>query len=444
MAAIMRWGRRLVQRPPSPPKQLKSSHFHSISASQLIEEETLLYYKAENFYPVRIGEIFNSEYQVLGKLGYGAYSTVWFCRDLLHHRYVAVKVYTQTHSQLGVANREVETYEHLSKLKSLHSGQAFTRGLYDTFKLNGPDGSHVCLVHPPLHMTIDALQRQGLSKRLNEVILREILYRLFQALDFLHTVANVVHTDVKATNIMLSIGDESMLNDFAKAEQDDPTPGKIINANRTIYCSRKFRFPKEALWGVPVLCDFGESRIGETHHGIIQPEVYRAPEVLFEMGWSYSVDIWNIWDLFENKHMFNALNDDQQYSPSRHVAEMVAYFGLPPPQYVHRSKVTREVFDDHGQSALPLHQSVILACSATDGKIHHMALTNTVNIHLGKWNRAGVEIPPISLEESEENLEGRNKDLFLQFMQSMLRWVPEERKSARELLDDPWLNERIE
>jgi hypothetical protein len=53
-----------------------------INSSQLIEEEKLPYYQAEQFYPVHIGEIFNSEYQALGKLGYGAYSTVWLCRDL--------------------------------------------------------------------------------------------------------------------------------------------------------------------------------------------------------------------------------------------------------------------------------------------------------------------------------------------------------------------------
>ena len=26
----------------------------------------------------------------------------------------------------------------------------------------------------------------------------------------------------------------------------------------------------------------------------IQPEIYRAPEILLDMDWSYSVDIWNI------------------------------------------------------------------------------------------------------------------------------------------------------
>lgn len=29
--------------------------------------------------------------------------------------------------------------------------------------------------------------------------------------------------------------------------------------------------------------------------------------------------------------------------------------------------------------------------------------------------------------------------MFLEFIRSMLRWVPEERKRARELLEDPWL-----
>lgn len=44
------------------------------------------------------------------------------------------------------------------------------------------------------------------------------------------------------------------------------------------------------------------------------------------------------------------------------------------------------------------------------------------------------------MEESEENLSSQDKQQFLHFMWSMLQWVPEERKTAKELLDDPWLN----
>lgn len=53
-----------------------------ISDDQQLEEETNLGYNAGNFYPVRVGEVFESRYEVLAKLGFGMCSTVWLCRDL--------------------------------------------------------------------------------------------------------------------------------------------------------------------------------------------------------------------------------------------------------------------------------------------------------------------------------------------------------------------------
>lgn len=38
-----------------------------------------------------------------------------------------------------------------------------------------------------------------------------------------------------------------------------------------------------------------------------------------------------------------------------------------------------------------------------------------------------------------QSLEGDESKEFLHFLTGMLRWVPEERKSARELLQHPWL-----
>ncbi len=52
----------------------------------------------------------------------------------------------------------------------------------------------------------------------------------------------------------------------------------------------------------------------------------------------------------------------------------------------------------------------------------------------------GISIPKLSLEAAETRLEGKSKDQFLAFMRSMLKWSPSERKTARELLEDPWLN----
>lgn len=36
---------------------------------------------------------------------------------------------------------------------------------------------------------------------------------------------------------------------------------------------------------------------------------------------------------------------------------------------------------------------------------------------------------------------GEEKAQFISFVQRMLRWLPEERSTAREMLDDPWLHE---
>lgn len=57
---------------------------------------------------------------------------------------------------------------------------------------------------------------------------------------------------------------------------------------------------------------------------------------------------------------------------------------------------------------------------------------------IGDWKGA-IEIPSITLEKLESNLEGEPQRLFLQFVRKMLRWKLEARGSARKLLDDPWL-----
>ena len=63
---------------------------------------------------------------------------------------------------------------------------------------------------------------------------------------------------------------------------------------------------------------------------------------------------------------------------------------------------------------------------------------------IGKWKQ-DIEIPAgVSLELSEEFLEGTNKEMFIAFMRGMLQWRPEDRKTAKDLLQDPWLNDQLE
>ena len=82
MTNLSRWVRNFIARSPSPPRKFSSHGFKVISDVEKLEEENWDWYKPDLFYPVRIGEVFESRYQVLGKLGYGSRSTAWLCRDL--------------------------------------------------------------------------------------------------------------------------------------------------------------------------------------------------------------------------------------------------------------------------------------------------------------------------------------------------------------------------
>jgi serine/threonine-protein kinase SRPK3 len=150
---------------------------------------------------------------VLGNLGYGANSTVWLCRDTQHAsvvsvilcrialadffaregRYVTLKLYIKTPTQ--TINRELLAYQHLKSLRFTHAGHEHIRELLDSFEIVRPNGNrHHCLVHSPLHITLWDLQRLGgKSTVLPEDMVRSALPYLLQALDFLHTEANITH-----------------------------------------------------------------------------------------------------------------------------------------------------------------------------------------------------------------------------------------------------------
>jgi serine/threonine-protein kinase SRPK3 len=48
----------------------------------VVSEENPERYSEGGYHPISIGERFNDKYQVISKLGYGLYSTVWLAKDL--------------------------------------------------------------------------------------------------------------------------------------------------------------------------------------------------------------------------------------------------------------------------------------------------------------------------------------------------------------------------
>ncbi|CAI6337692.1 unnamed protein product [Periconia digitata] len=395
---MLRFGQRACTRFKFPSHISRISRFQStkINASELFEEERLPWYSHDQFYPARPGEILDSSFKVIGKLGYGAYSTVWLCRDIRYvwqrdAGFVAVKICTRDAEKTPQLNRELDFYEHVSSMQSQHRGQAYIRGLYGEFELDGPAGKHLCFVHPPMHMTIRQLQYYNPARKLDVPLLKCTLANVLRRCrSYTTRLRSYIQLDINPGNIMLTVDDDTILENFEKAEAENPSPSKVINGTRTIYSS--------------------QARIGDSHSGLIQPELYRAPEIIFEMEWGSKVDIWSlatlVWDLFEDEHLFDARDNKGNPSETHHVSEMVAYLGMPPLEYTQSNHMTKKVFDKQGH-----------------------------------WTGGSksVTIPKISLEERVSVLEGEEKELFLDFIRSMLGWRPEDRKSATELLEHPWM-----
>jgi len=164
-------------------------------------------YRPGLFYPVHIGEVFESRYQVLGKLGYGSRSTAWLCRDLrwvlqnrhVHtllnaytsaHKYVTMKVCEQDYQ---VVRRELAAYAHLDTVTTSNPGVLLVRELLDSFKATGPADEYQCLIHEPLGMSMETLRQLCPGRKLPEDLLKAFLTHLLQALDFLHTDAKMIH-----------------------------------------------------------------------------------------------------------------------------------------------------------------------------------------------------------------------------------------------------------
>lgn len=66
-----------------------------------------------------------------------------------------------------------------------------------------------------------------------------------------------------------------------------------------------------------------------------------------------------------------------------------------------------------------------------------MGIYEETNTHLGNW----LELAPIPTDRSLEELETRLEDSsgFIAFLRRVLTWIPEDRPTAKELLQDPWL-----
>jgi len=88
----------------------------------------------------------------------------------------------------------MEIFQYLNGVKTDHPGREMIRMLEDSFKLQGPYGTHEVFVLPPLGLSLRAFQDMMPGYIFAQPIVVTVLQRVLAALDFVHGPANITHT----------------------------------------------------------------------------------------------------------------------------------------------------------------------------------------------------------------------------------------------------------
>ncbi|KAK0751373.1 hypothetical protein B0T18DRAFT_485975 [Schizothecium vesticola] len=234
--------------------------------------------------------------------------------------------------------------------------------------------------------------------------------KLFPVLCYIIHTADIRVAYIKEENILTGIPDKRAFEAFFRAELETPSARKLVGKGSVlVYQSRTFGGTATAdeavAWYSAVLGDLLGAADGNdvNEADLAQPVCYRAPEVNFGMAWSYPVDVWNL-GLVEGHNLFE-VSDNKDKEIQRHLAEVVGMLGPPPRDRVQRIK--RDVFLKDGEER----------------------------------NGGFLILKPdrLNLDKAGKRLDEDYRVKFVAFLKSMQQWRPEDRKTARELLSDPWL-----
>uniref|UniRef100_A0A7N6B096 non-specific serine/threonine protein kinase n=1 Tax=Anabas testudineus TaxID=64144 RepID=A0A7N6B096_ANATE len=188
-----------------PPLEQKDHHLPEPLGSYEEQQENPADYGPGGYYPLEIGEIFVDRYQVVKKLGWGHFSTVWLCWDMEQRHFVALKVVKSAQTFTETALDEIKLLKCVRDSDPKDPKRDRIVQLIDDFRVCGVNGEHVCMVlevlgHQLLRWIIKS-NYTGLPLPCVKSILRQVL----QGLDYLHTKCKIIHTDIKPENILLRV-----------------------------------------------------------------------------------------------------------------------------------------------------------------------------------------------------------------------------------------------
>ncbi|KAH9923759.1 kinase-like protein [Epithele typhae] len=218
-----------------------SSHSHSVMTE---DEEDWEDYVKGGYHPVHIGDTFSDgRYQVVRKLGWGHFSTVWLAKDSKLNRHVALKVVKSAPRYTETALDEIKLLQRLITSSTppvaptpenpnppispsvTHSGRSHVISFLDHFRHKGPNGTHVCMVFEVLGENLLGLIKRHQNKGVPMHIVKQTAKQILLGLDYMHRCCGVIHTDLKPENVLICIDDvESVIQAELAAQSASQTP----------------------------------------------------------------------------------------------------------------------------------------------------------------------------------------------------------------------------
>ena len=169
-------------------------------------------------------------YKIMEKLGEGSYGTVWKVKQRKTHLIRAMKKITKnTNSRSETINEIINEIELLKKLDHPNIVKIFE------FFIE-PDGYYLITEYCGGGELFDAIKKNG---TFSEPVAANIMYQIFNAINYCHQTNNIIHRDLKPENILIVSKDESTgfytvkIIDFgtAKIYEKNKNENKIIGSS---------------------------------------------------------------------------------------------------------------------------------------------------------------------------------------------------------------------